>query len=66
MEKSYIDELKTGISQLHAELTHLQNVINLARTEGDTAEYTKLMSTFLATQRQYLKLCAELEDNRSQ
>ena len=66
MEKSYIEELETGISHLQAELTHLQNVIGMARNEGDTAEYTKLMSTFLATQRQYLKLCAELEDNRSQ
>ena len=56
MDKSYIEELKTGITQLQGELAHQQTAIAVAK------EYTKLMSTFLATQRQYLKLCSELEE----
>lgn len=62
MDKNYIEELKTGIGQLQGELAHQQTAIAVARDEGDTKEYTKLMSTFLATQRQYLKLCSELEE----
>ena len=61
MDKSYVEELKTGINQLQGELAHQQTAIAVARDSGDTKEYTKLMSTFLATQRQYLKLCSELE-----
>ena len=62
MDKTYEEELKTGIQQLQGELAHQQTAIAVARDEGDTKEYTKLMSTFLATQRQYLKLCSELEE----
>ena len=63
MDKSYIKELRTGIGQLQGELAHQQTAIAVARDAGDTKEYTKLMSTFLATQRQYLKLCSELEES---
>ena len=63
MDKSYVEELRTGIEQLQGELAHQQTAIAVARDAGDTKEYTKLMSTFLATQRQYLKLCSELEES---
>lgn len=32
-----------------------------ARESGDTDEYTRLFRVFLPVQKQYLKLCAELE-----
>ena len=55
------EALQQEIKFLSDELSFLQAQINTARQNGNTAEYTKLMRTCLPVQKQYLKLCAELE-----
>ena len=55
------EALQQEIKFLSDELSFLQARINTARQDGNTAEYTKLMRTCLPVQKQYLKLCAELE-----
>lgn len=55
------EALTQEIKFLSDELAFLQVQINAARSDGNTAEYTKLMRTCLTVQKQYLKLCAELE-----
>lgn len=59
MNETYGDKLRQEISFLSGQLKKLQGEIADA---GDTAEYTKLMRMLLATQKQYLKLSAELEN----
>lgn len=61
MNEAYSKELQQEIKFLSDELNYLQRQIATARKEGNTAEYTKLMRTRLTVQKQYLKLCAELE-----
>ena len=39
----------------------MQKAIETARKDGDTDEYTRFMRVCLPVQKQYLKLCAELE-----
>ncbi len=55
------EALKQEIKFLSDELKFLQAQIDAARNNSNTAEYTKLMRTCLTVQKQYLKLCAELE-----
>ena len=55
------EALTQEIKFLSDELAFLQAQINAARSDENTAEYTKLMRTCLTVQKQYLKLCAELE-----
>lgn len=61
MNEVYTVELQEEINFLYEELAYLQEEIAAARGDGNTAEYTKLMRTCLPVQKQYLKLCAELE-----
>lgn len=61
MNESYQQELQQEVNFLSDELSFLQAQINTARNDGNTAEYTKLMRTCLTVQKQYLKLCADLE-----
>ena len=55
------EALTQEIKFLSDELSFLQAKISAARNEGNTAEYSKLMRICLTVQKQYLKLCAELE-----
>lgn len=61
MNESYEQELQTEINFLLHEVGYLQEEISNARASGDTDEYTRLFRAFLPVQKQYLKLCAELE-----
>lgn len=61
MNESYEQELQQEINFLNDELLFLQNEIAAARNNGDTDEYTRLFRVCLPVQKQYLKLCAELE-----
>lgn len=61
MNESYEQELQTEINFLLHEVGYLQEEISNARANGDTDEYTRLFRVFLPVQKQYLKLCAELE-----
>nr|DAY46474.1 MAG TPA: hypothetical protein [Caudoviricetes sp.] len=61
MNESYEQELQTEINFLLHEVGYLQEEISNARASGDTDEYTRLFRVFLPVQKQYLKLCAELE-----
>lgn len=61
MNESYEQELQTEINFLLHEVGYLQEEISNARASGDTDEYTRLFRIFLPVQKQYLKLCAELE-----
>lgn len=61
MNESYEQELQTEINFLLHEVGYFQEEISNARASGDTDEYTRLFRVFLPVQKQYLKLCAELE-----
>ena len=61
MNESYEQDLQTEINFLLHEVGYLQEEISNARASGDTDEYTRLFRVFLPVQKQYLKLCAELE-----
>ena len=61
MNETYNTELQQEINFLYEEITYLQKSIADARNSGDTDEYTRLMRVCLPVQKQYLKLCAELE-----
>ena len=61
MNESYEQELQTEINFLLHEVGYLQEEISNARASGDMDEYTRLFRVFLPVQKQYLKLCAELE-----
>ena len=61
MKRPYENELQTEIYFLLHEVDFLQAEISKAREYGDTDEYTRLFRVFLPVQKQYLKLCAELE-----
>lgn len=61
MNESYEQEMQTEINFLLHEVGYLQEEISNARASGDTDEYTRLFRVFLPVQKQYLKLCAELE-----
>lgn len=61
MNESYEQELRLEINFLSGEICYLQKSIEAARNSGDTDEYTRFMRVCLPVQKQYLKLCAELE-----
>lgn len=61
MNEAYEVELQQEINFLLHEVGYLQEEISNARANGDTDEYTRLFRVFLPVQKQYLKLCAELE-----
>ena len=61
MNESYQQELRQKINFLYEEINYLQKSIETARNNSNTDEYTRLMRVCLPVQKQYLKLCAELE-----
>lgn len=61
MNEAYRDELTQEIDFLYDELAYLQGEITDARKGNDTDEYARLFRVYLPMQKQYLKLCAELE-----
>ena len=61
MNESYQQELRQEINFLYEEINYLQKSIETARNNSNTDEYTRLMRVCLPVQKQYLKLCAELE-----
>ena len=61
MNESYQQELRQEINFLYEEINYLQKSIETARNNSNTDEYTRLMRVCLTVQKQYLKLCAELE-----
>lgn len=61
MNESYEQELRQEINFLLAEIAFLQSEITDARKVNDTDEYARLFRVYLPMQKQYLKLCAELE-----
>ena len=61
MNEAYEAELQQEINFLYEELAYLQGEIADTRKQNDTEAYTRLFRVFLPVQKQYLKLCAELE-----
>ena len=61
MNETYEQELRLEINFLYEEINYLQKSIETARKNSNTDEYTRLMRVCLPVQKQYLKLCAELE-----
>ena len=61
MNEVYENELQQEISFLYDELAYLQGEITDARKANDSDEYARLFRVYLPMQKQYLKLCAELE-----
>ena len=61
MNEVYENELQQEISFLYDELAYVQGEITDARKANDSDEYARLFRVYLPMQKQYLKLCAELE-----
>ena len=61
MNEAYEAELQQEISFLYDELAYLQGEITDARKANDSDAYARLFRVYLPMQKQYLKLCAELE-----
>jgi len=61
MNKVYETELQQEINFLYDELAYLQGEIAHTRKQNDTEAYARLCRVYLPMQKQYLKLCAELE-----
>lgn len=61
MNEAYEVELQQEINFLYDELAYLQGEIADTRKQNDTEAYTRLFRVYLPMQKQYLKLCAELE-----
>lgn len=61
MNEVYENELQQEINFLYDELAYLQGEITDARKANDSDEYARLFRVYLPMQKQYLKLCAELE-----
>lgn len=61
MNEDYENELQQEISFLYDELAYLQGEITDARKANDSDAYARLFRVYLPMQKQYLKLCAELE-----
>ena len=61
MNEAYEAELQQEINFLYDELAYLQGEIADARKQNDTEAYARLFRVYLPMQKQYLKLCAELE-----
>ena len=61
MNEVYENELQQEISFLYDELAYLQGEITDARKANDSDAYARLFRVYLPMQKQYLKLCAELE-----
>lgn len=61
MNEVYENELQQEINFLYDELAYLQGEITDARKANDSDEYARLCRVYLPMQKQYLKLCAELE-----
>lgn len=61
MNEVYENELQQEINFLYDELAYLQGGITDARKANDSDEYARLFRVYLPMQKQYLKLCAELE-----
>lgn len=61
MNEVYENELQQEINFLYDELAYLQGKITDARKANDSDEYARLFRVYLPMQKQYLKLCAELE-----
>lgn len=61
MSEAYEAELQQEINFLYDELAYLQGEITDARKANDSDAYARLFRVYLPMQKQYLKLCAELE-----
>ena len=61
MNEAYEAELQQEINFLYDELAYLQGEIADTRKQNDTEAYARLCRVYLPMQKQYLKLCAELE-----
>ena len=57
----YVEELQTEVSFLQGALTQLQSGVELSGKDGSMTEYVKFLDSYLKVQKQYLRLCAELE-----
>ena len=57
----YKEELQTEVSFLQGALTQLQSGVKLSGKDGSMADYVKFLDSYLKVQKQYLKLCAELD-----
>ena len=61
MNESYYQERQFVINRLAGELVHLEKQIDDIKNYDENREYTALMRTYLATQKEYLKLCLEAD-----
>ena len=61
MNEAYETELQQEINFLYDELAYLQGEIADIHKQNDTEAYARLFRVYLPMQKQYLKLCAELE-----
>lgn len=61
MIETYQTERQMQANSLNAELVYMEQELSKIKENGEYKEYTALMRTYLATQKVYLKIVAEIE-----
>lgn len=61
MIETYQTERQMQANSLNAELAYMEQELSKIKANGEYKEYTALMRTYLATQKVYLKIVAEIE-----
>lgn len=61
MIETYQTERQMQANSLNAELVYMEQELSKIKASGEYKEYTALMRTYLATQKVYLKIVAEIE-----
>ena len=61
MIESFQTERQMTANALNAELLYMEQELAKIKERGDYKEYTALMRTYLATQKAFLKIVAEMD-----
>ena len=61
MIESFQTERQMTANALNAELLYMEQELAKIKERGDYKEYTALMRTYLATQKTFLKIVAEMD-----
>jgi hypothetical protein len=63
--ETYNCEREMQINTLNAELIYMETELKAIKERGEYKEYTALMRTYLATQKAFLKLVCEAEQDET-
>ena len=66
MNESYQTERQMNANALAAELVYMEKELAKIKESGAYKDYTALMRTYLATQKSYMKIIAEIEQDETE